>query len=115
MEAFETELFEAVEPWSRLFWSVWDESLQQNHTTARVALERSLNEFAPADEASLGMERQPFGLHNPLARIFVGRKWALSMATHFILKTTTSETSARFWGMVSVFGVPHPACPGWSS
>ncbi|KAI6778593.1 uncharacterized protein J7T54_003372 [Emericellopsis cladophorae] len=110
LERFDAELFEAAEPWSRLSWSVLDGSQQQYRTTAGSVLNRSLEDFMPTNAPLAGAPRQPFSFHNPLARLFAGRRWALSSATQRILEVQARERSARVWGMASVFGVPYPSC-----
>jgi len=112
LERFDAELFEAAEPWSRLFWSVLDGSQQQDHTTANSVLKRSLKDFMPTNAPLAGAARHPFSFHNPLARLFAGRRWALSSAAQRILEVQAREKSTRLWAMASVFGVPHPSCAG---
>lgn len=107
---FDAELFEASQPWSRLFWSVSDQVHSEQLPAAASALEKSVIDFPPNDTPFETIGRQPGGFNNLMSQLIWGRWWILSKATNDALKISASEKYARIWGLVRIFGMPIQSC-----
>ncbi|KAL6863326.1 hypothetical protein ACO1O0_003575 [Amphichorda felina] len=109
-DAFDRQLFEAHQPWSRLFWSVLDDVMHGGESAAMDTLDKSITKMAPGSEPVAGIGRQPSELRNPLYGVFLGRAGILAMASKKLLAVRAAEKAARIWGLVPMLGVPYSAC-----
>ncbi|KAF2854118.1 hypothetical protein T440DRAFT_465124 [Plenodomus tracheiphilus IPT5] len=111
-DAFNTELYEGQEPLVKLFW--W--ALTDARTMSAIELQRRSLIQDPessgkniTEEASFApvLSQHPWSL--------IPRQTALRYAADSVLMTRMSETIARWWAMVWLFGVPVPEVCGFAN
>lgn len=106
---FDKEFFEGSQPWSRLFWAIWDDVREEGDGVAALAFARSSTYEPMIQVVRDGVLREPSEMRSPL-KLFVGERWILKTAAKRILRVGTSEEVARTWGLVPLLGVPYPGC-----
>ncbi|KAH9873025.1 hypothetical protein J1614_005421 [Plenodomus biglobosus] len=108
-DAFNADLYDGQAPLSRLFW--W--TLADAHIMSAVELQRRSRIEHPASSSTSGMKKASFApavYQHPWS--LIPRRTALKGAADKILVTRMSETVARWWAMVWLFGVPVPELCG---
>ncbi|KAF7542411.1 hypothetical protein G7Z17_g11597 [Cylindrodendrum hubeiense] len=109
--AFDTQLFQAHEPWAQLYWSTSDAAQAQLASASFVqTLSKGLSPVLGWRRDPSVSGRDPPGLWNPLYRLLLNREHLIGWAVKDELKMTAADYLARRWGMTLMFGVPVGTC-----
>jgi hypothetical protein len=110
---FDEEFFQDSQPWSRLFWSVWEDAREGRGLSASSASELSRERaHRPTDKPreNAYIDRQPRSGSNFLWRMIAGDSVARHWAVKKTLRTSAGDAVARKWGLVLLLSVPRGAC-----
>ncbi|CAH0044426.1 unnamed protein product [Clonostachys solani] len=110
---FDEEFFQDSQPWSRLFWSVWEDAQEGRGPSASSALELSRETaHRPTDKPreNAYTNRQPREGRNILWRMIAGNSVARHWAVKKTLRISAGDAVARKWGLVLLLNVPRGAC-----
>ncbi|VUC28152.1 unnamed protein product [Clonostachys rosea] len=111
--AFDKEFFQDSQPWSRLFWSVWEDAQNGRGLSASSALELSRETaHRPTDKPreNAYVNRQPREERHILWRVVAGNSVARQWAVKKTLRIGAGDAMARKWGLVLFLSVPRGAC-----
>jgi hypothetical protein len=115
---FDRELFRGAEPWSALFWSVWEAPhVEGGALSATKALDMSQTRHNPLGQPGNGVlrVREVPGLDNTLYRIVLGENRILSWASGRLLTVKMGEGKARWLALVPLLGMPSSPCQSVTS
>ncbi|KAK7212990.1 hypothetical protein V2G26_020168 [Clonostachys chloroleuca] len=110
---FDEEFFQDSQPWSKLFWSVWEDAQEGRGLSASSALELSRNTaHRPTDKPreNAYIDRQPRSRWDFLWRMIAGNSVARHWAVKKTLRISAGDAVARKWGLVLLLSVPRGAC-----
>ncbi|CAG9994041.1 unnamed protein product [Clonostachys byssicola] len=110
---FDEEFFQDSQPWSRLFWLIWEDAQKGRGLSASSALELSRKSaHRPTDKPreNAYIDRQPREWWDFLWRMIAGNSVARHWAVKKTLRISAGDAVARKWGLVLLLSVPRGSC-----